>query len=141
MAFPTKEQRAAAEQAKLDNQNENLKQDSDKEIEIKSRYTDPNYGAIRKMGRNVSRGEDTATKFYSVSKNTVLYADNDCYIEFKNYEYVTDNEFDIDFIKRSPLFGRDIFEGQYPKHILEMFRQRRQDLHDFPEERSSILRG
>ena len=54
---------------------------------------------------------------------------------------MTDNEFDIVFIKRSPLFGRDIFEGQYPKHVLDMFRKRREDLHDYPEEKSSTLRG
>lgn len=115
--------------------------DNESQLEIKSRYTDPNYGSIRKMGRNVSRDEGKAITFYSINKNMVLYANEECFIEFKNFEYKTDNEFDIDFIRKSPLFGRDVFEGQYPTHVLEMFKQRSKDFHDTPEEANSVMRG
>ena len=138
MAFPTKKE-STPETTKSTTE-EVVAQPEDSK-EIKARYTDPNYGSVRKMGRNVSRSEDDAINFYSIAKNTVLYANQETFIEFKNYEYKTDNEFDIDFIRKSPLFGREIFEGKFPKHVLEMFAQRRKDLHDFPEEKATVLRG
>lgn len=79
---------------------------------------------IRRVGEEHTGGETGAVTFLSKAKNLTVFRDGDDYIIFRNYIFQTDNPMNINFLRESPYYDIEIFEGQYPEHILKEIEDR-----------------
>ena len=89
---------------------------------INIEVTMPEKGKSKPITRRI--GEEHSGKggnitFLSRAKNLTVFRDGDDYIVFRNYLFQTDNPVNINFIRESPYFDIEIFEGAYPEHVLE----------------------
>ena len=88
---------------------------------------------IRKVGEERLGGLEQIT-FLSKAKNFTVFRDGNDYIVFRNYLFITDNPVNIDFLRNSPYFGLEIFEGEYPPEVVKEIEEKNKYLTRDPEE-------
>lgn len=78
---------------------------------------------IRKIGRE-SGMKDTkkAIVFLSYAKDLMLFKDARYIIKFQSRQFITDNPKDVAWLRRHELNGKEFWEGEYPKSVLNRFK-------------------
>jgi hypothetical protein len=82
---------------------------------------------IKNAGANIKpEDEAKAIKFMSLRKETMIFNDAEKAlnsIKFNQHIYRTANKGEIEFLRSLPLFNVEIFEGSFPKHVVDKFEE------------------
>ena len=79
------------------------------------------HSTIRRIGRAGEESSDPKKKkvrFLSTAKELLLFKEDSYIIKFVNSMFETNNQKDIDFIRKHPAYNKTIFEGKYPADVL-----------------------
>ena len=93
----------------------------------------------RKIGAEplINRSEEGIKRhvtFLCTDHGLTLYIDDNHDITFKNNQFVTDFDEDIEFIRTHSAFGLDVFEGEYPPDVEAKMKEEKEALQPFSEE-------
>lgn len=97
--------------------------DSDEKKKPKHKGT-PKIRRGRRYGVTTGDGKKGAyIRFLSDKKELTLTMGDAELLKFAQHEFTTDDQEEIDFIRSHPAFGQNIWEGEYPKEVMEKFKQ------------------
>lgn len=77
--------------------------------------------------------------FKSLHQGTIIFRTSSSYIKFVGHIYRTSDKEIIKFLRSHPAFGSEIFEGEFPKEILDKFRRDKEFLRGFNIEEEDYL--
>ncbi len=94
------------------------------------------------IDERVVRKQQKVAVFKSLHRNTMVFLDPDNFIKFTNHIFRTEDEDMAEFLRHHPSFGTEIFEGEFPEHILKKFEEDKKFIAHFelsPEENSDFV--
>jgi hypothetical protein len=89
---------------------------------------DRSFSVNKLVSQDVVEGKAPVKKYTSIKKDLALFIEYNFYIQFKHHMFETNNPDTISLIEGNNMFGKEIFLGEFPKHIKDRFEEDRKYL-------------
>lgn len=98
-------------------------------INIRMPEQDKSFKVIRHQGYEVDdKSKKPTVTFVSYKKELSIFLEHDEYIQFAHHSFVTNDQRLIDYLRNSPLYEKEIWEGEFPDYIKRKLEEERKYL-------------